>query len=542
MSFRGLTGWLLALLLAATTARAASTLDKIDKAQAEGRLSADRAILLKVQTLKGAKNMPAEFQPDEPIPERCGTRVTSEAIENWDSYSPSIQAALRQALARPVQQKSYTSPDGIFLIHYDTVGLDSVPLADLNASGVPDYVENLALYADSSYRMEVLQLSYRLPPFDADSLYDIYTQEIEYYGYTEYEGPGSFIVVHNNFFNFPPNNDPDGYQKGAMKVTIAHEFHHAIQFAYSASFSNHIWFMEITSTWMEDVVFDPVDDNYNYLPYFFNFEPYLPLTNTGIHMYASFIWNQYLAQNFGRDIIRQVWEQNITTNSVQSLNLILQASGSNLGSEFSRFALWNFHTGSRDDGQHYEEGNNYPDMFLTPHSSFNDSGRSRSILPLAALYEAFPSAATIEKARLTFTGRPVGIWNARIILNKPSAIRVYPFNLVNSNTGDTVFFGLDSFPQVVLIAAQIKTGQLSSPEYFDYTYKAFPFYIQGDLNEDLVVNPVDIVFQIDLVFLEIPPPENRLEAADLNCDGALTPADLVFLLNLIYLFQPPSCP
>ncbi|MCI0406008.1 MAG: dockerin type I domain-containing protein, partial [candidate division Zixibacteria bacterium] len=63
----------------------------------------------------------------------------------------------------------------------------------------------------------------------------------------------------------------------------------------------------------------------------------------------------------------------------------------------------------------------------------------------------------------------------------------------------------------------------------------------GDLNEDLMVNPDDLVFMINLVFLAIAPPENRPEAADLNCDGLLGPADLVLLLNLVFLSLPPSC-
>jgi len=109
------------------------------------------------------------------------------------------------------------------------------------------------------------------------------------------------------------------------------------------------------------------------------------------------------------------------------------------------------------------------------------------------------------------------------------------------NQGDTTFFGLDSFPQVVLIGAQIKTGQLSASEYFDYGYKPLPFYIRGDLNEDLAVNSQDIVYQINFLFLGILPPENRLEAAELNCDGRLSAADLVLLLHLVFLFLPPPC-
>jgi hypothetical protein len=93
----------------------------------------------------------------------------------------------------------------------------------------------------------------------------------------------------------------------------------------------------------------------------------------------------------------------------------------------------------------------------------------------------------------------------------------------------------------VLIAAQLKTSQLSTSEYFDYRYKAFPAFIQGDLNEDLIVSFQDVVYQINFVFMGIFPPENRLEAADLNCDGGLSAADVVLILNLVFLSLDPPC-
>ena len=43
----------------------------------------------------------------------------------------------------------------------------------------------------------------------------------------------TIIVLHNNFINFPSNTDPDGVVLGAAKVTAAHEFQHAIQYATS---------------------------------------------------------------------------------------------------------------------------------------------------------------------------------------------------------------------------------------------------------------------------------------------------------------------
>ena len=46
-------------------------------------------------------------------------------------------------------------------------------------------------------------------------------------------------------------------------MTAAHEFFHAVQFAYDAA--DDQWFMESTATWMEDEIYDDVNDNLQYL-------------------------------------------------------------------------------------------------------------------------------------------------------------------------------------------------------------------------------------------------------------------------------------
>lgn len=546
MGFRQPRGSALIIFLFAVSASASSTLDKIERARKASRLTADQAILLKAQSLKSAQRL-AEFQSDEPIPERCATRITLEALRNWNSYSPSTQTALSQLLVRPFQELGYTSPDGYFLIHYDTAGSEAVPVDDSDLSAVPDYVENLARYADSSWRKEVIQMGYLPPPTDGDGKYDIYTQEIPYYGYTEGETPGpapwndytSFIVVHRNFLGFPPNNDPEGPQKGAMKVTIAHEFHHAVQFAYSAF--NQTWFYEVTSTWMENVVFDEVDDNYNYLYSFFS-QPQTSLTDESIHMYGSFIWNSYLAQNFGADLIRQAWQANISTPATTSLDNVLAGHGSNLRTEYGRFTLWNYYTGGRDDGLHYEEGSFYPLMNLHGNSGGSYlSGTSPSLLPMAAAYETFPSNNTIEKIRLTFSGSANSIWNAHLVLDGPPGTRANPLGLISSRMGDTTIFDTDSFSTVTLIGAQTKMSQLFTPASFNYTYQAFRAYLLGDLNKDSLITSSDVVLLLNYVFLGILPPENHLEAADLDCNGIATSSDVVQLLNYTFLGTVPPC-
>ena len=46
-------------------------------------------------------------------------------------------------------------------------------------------------------------------------------------------------------------------------MTAAHEFFHAVQFAYNAFQDS--WLLESTAAWVEDEAFDSVNDNYQYL-------------------------------------------------------------------------------------------------------------------------------------------------------------------------------------------------------------------------------------------------------------------------------------
>ena len=87
----------------------------------------------------------------------------------------------------------------------------------------------------------------------------------------------SYLEIDNNF------TDP-GYKQtrglDALRVTIAHEFHHAIQFGYYAKFDGS-WWQESTSTWMEEVAYPHIDDYLQYLTYFLG-EPQRAL-NSGVY-------------------------------------------------------------------------------------------------------------------------------------------------------------------------------------------------------------------------------------------------------------------
>ena len=127
-----------------------------------------------------------------------------------------------------------------------------------------------------TWAREVGQLGYRRPVKDGNrggnDKFDVYLKDLGakgYYGYCAKERlkPGTrwmasgYCVLDNNFSRAEFGAKP----VESLKVTAAHEFFHAIQYAYD--YAEDGWIMEATATWMEERVADDVNDNRQYLPH-----------------------------------------------------------------------------------------------------------------------------------------------------------------------------------------------------------------------------------------------------------------------------------
>jgi hypothetical protein len=127
-------------------------------------------------------------------------------------------------------------------------------------------------------------------------------------------GPRSHVycVLDNDF-------DPRQYRSGisgrkALRITVAHEFFHAVQSAYRASRGDR-WLREGTATWIEDHVYDAINSNYATLAESPLSQPELPLDryqapDDGQDLeYGSWVFWQFLAEYLGPGTIRQVWNR-----------------------------------------------------------------------------------------------------------------------------------------------------------------------------------------------------------------------------------------
>jgi hypothetical protein len=264
-----------------------------------------------------------------------------------------------------------------FCVHWVAEGIDAPNLADSNGDGVPDFVQQVLRIAEHVHEVENEKLGWREPKSDgheggANSKTDIYLSQIggELFGYAapdrgqatkQHRIPRrlhGYLVLDNDYsaFEFPGTKPADD-----LEVTLAHEYNHILQFGYDAF--QDAWFAESTATWMEDQVYNRIDDYLRYVRRWVKRWD-VPLTTSSIKEYGSAVWNQWLQRRYGSAIIRQAWARAIHVKpggfSVSAYESAIRAAGrSDLGHDFAHFAAavaeWRTGEGFRESGE-------YPDM------------------------------------------------------------------------------------------------------------------------------------------------------------------------------------
>ena len=345
---------------------------------------------------------------EEKLPLKCGTPTVAAVAMGFDQFDKELISRHSLALFdRPTEtDESYDSPGGFFKIHFTRSGLHAVFQANITTGGVPNYVIGVGRIFDSVYSHIIMTLGYPLPPSDGgyvqgvDSLYDVYLTNLggvlfglNYPDSLQFGGIGSlratsFIGIDNDYqeSSFSTYNSRP---LDAVRVTAAHEYFHAVHFGidftemeewFSPTQQRRYWY-EMSATWMEEEIYDDINDYYSVLPFFFR-RPRESIQQfngpADFHPYGSCVYPIFLSEKYGADIIKSIWLKCGTMGVgpnflVASQIAIDSASGGteNFRSAFGEFALWNFFTGSRaasaPPGVGYSERAFYPEI---PESSF----------------------------------------------------------------------------------------------------------------------------------------------------------------------------
>jgi len=212
---------------------------------------------------------------------------------------------------RPEKDTYAISPSGHFFIHFDTTGNTAPDLADSDANGIPDYVDEVGVIADSAHQVLVNVMGYEVEPFDGEGGYDIYIMSYGAgtYGYTYLEDDGiSYIQIDNDYLGY--DIDP----LLIMAVSLGHEYFHAIQIGYKPNLYD-TYFFEMSSMWFEDVLVPNGNDYLNWIgPLFSNPTAAFGTSGAGYelglfgHYLSSFLDPNGVEDAKNSKIIRIFWE------------------------------------------------------------------------------------------------------------------------------------------------------------------------------------------------------------------------------------------
>jgi len=355
--------------------------------------AAERAsdALVRAQALFAEKS-PAAARRQAETTGRDATLVLNELRQVRSELSAADRDAADALLARPTEGTPPTFPGEwqytveeeapvcgpTVCVHYVASTDDAPPLTDTNpVNGIPDEVDR-ALAEAEDVNDTYVAAGYRSPDRDGTlgtgtDKVDVYLNnigEFGLYGYCTSDQPAkvgtsnywAYCVIDDDFSaaEFPTNTPRENQQ-----VTLAHEYFHAVQYAYDANEAG--WFLEATATWAEDELYDSVNDNWNYLPFGQMGTPTTPLnTFAGLVHYGNWVFFRYLTEKFGATtgsmpnlVLEMIRRGSNRTGqpdatAMESIQKELKQRGTTLSKVYAQFAVTN-----RNPRKYYAEGRNY---------------------------------------------------------------------------------------------------------------------------------------------------------------------------------------
>ncbi len=421
-----------------------------------------------------------QYQQEDTLHTKCGFGISADIFLHFNEFTKPQQKILKVLDERPVTDASIVSPSGFFRVHYYSTGA-YVPRYDIN---------EFAKALDSSYNFEVNYLGYPPPPSDTqpgippdsvggDNRYDVYIINLSDYGVTMFETSlggnrfTSYIQVHYSF-------EGSGFSThgiNAARVTAAHEFHHAIQVGNYLYRDSDRFFYELTSTSMEEFVFNSVNDYYGYMGSYFSHPDKAFSSYAG---YELAIWNIFLKNVYGYDIIKRQWELMVSKRAIDAINTSLLERHSSFGKELNTFGIWVLFTNYRAiQGKYFPEALYYPKIYLDT-LDLNNSLNLFSVKPTSNNYLVTVDAGSQDSLYTILTNTDYVSGIDSLNKNFNASYTIYNFDYAGSIKLNTTYYELLSVNDLTLwLTAVVLNGRIIKQDttiyqqammYLDYAY------------------------------------------------------------------------
>jgi hypothetical protein len=431
-----------------------------------------------------------ESAPTENVYSGC----TKTSIEGHGSLPPTgaVGVFVPPTLSGPVEH--FDSQH--FRLHYTLKGEDAVLRIDRNADGLPDYVQATADVLERVHSVETQDLGWAPPPSDCgwggNALYDVFIRNLlgteNSYGFVksganetrvgdnpetqdvvESRSSFSYMELDNTF-----HGDSGLSPAKLLRTVVAHEYLHAIQFGYDGE-EPAGWLWEATANWIEDEVFDSINQIYGDLDMVFkapdlaqNGKGFEAGTATGSdRWYGQWIFFRYLSERFGHSIVRAIWEHARHLDGYDAIEGALVASGTDLTSVVQGFSIALL-------TRNFEEGENYPTVDLEGSTGFGEFRPVDGVAQLGADYLAITASGVV-----TILLRGSGLEGTVVGITGDKATQFnMPGNIVTINTDqfeELYLIVLNPTPAFTPEAAVMKTYRVNiSPATDPLTDTAVP--------------------------------------------------------------------
>jgi hypothetical protein len=461
--------------------------DALTRALENGRLSEARYALERARSLFAIDEVRKEFgQVAAPSPHDATPLLRDLAVRS-DLLRGEDRARAQTILARPSADGFTCDAGRALCFHWRTSGR--------HATSPQDVSKTRNTFA-AVWDLEVGTYGYLAPLPDSSGagpetdiyLRDLGGNKVSLFGYCATDDPAAapsnpfsdvsaYCVVDNDFAEFGTSQTPDDFRD----VTAAHEFFHAIQFAYD--WREDFWLMEGTAMLMEGQFRSDVDDRVLYLGNSVLNSPRTPVDRGADGFeYGAWIYWRFLVEHFGElgdpIIIRRIWERaagastdtdgtgpdTVAENpySVLATRKALVDRRGSFRPLFAKFAQVN-----RVPAKFYIEGASYPRApagSTRPMSQGETTGwRSTTLYHLASAYYSFvpttgTGAGTTLRLVVDLPQRRLGPAAGVVIVFDDGSVRRRQIDLDPSGRGSlTVAFGAGTVKRADLVLSNSST-------------------------------------------------------------------------------------